>query len=234
MKNKILLLIAFLTVTFDSFAAAGAVDVYNNYRHWIYPAYLYNLKFGVGFLIGFAVLYFVFRKQIDERFNRISSYLRSHRTLAVIVCGVLIWVPFGIIAKASDYWFPEGIDWDWITLYAIVTLSVLAGIMILLACGRFRNRVLITPLFLKVMSAVVLAAICASALFIILTKAGVLDIDRMVYYTYRSGGYYAIHPFDSVKSIWSCSVRALWLILYSLIILWIGNAYRWLRTKRMQ
>lgn len=228
MKNKILLLIAFLAVVFDSFAAAGIVDGYNNYRYWIYPAYLYNLKFGVGFLIAFAVLYFVFRKPIDVKVNRFCRSLRSHPTLAVIVCGILIWLPYGILMRAIEF---GTID---LYSYAIIAIVTLVGFMTLTSYGRFRNKILISPLFLKVMAAAVLSAVCASVLFIILTKTSALDIDRMVYFTYRNGGLSATHPFDSIKSIWSCSVRALWLILYSLIILWIGNAYRWWRTKRMQ
>lgn len=234
MKNKLILLLTLLAVPSGAFAAAGMVDSINDFRHWIYPAYLYNLKFGIGFLIGFVVLYFIFRKPLDKAYSKFSGYLKQHPTLAVIVCGVLFWFPFCIVMQALGYWDNGKIDWDWITFYAIVILGTMLGFIILSACSRFRNKVLISPLFLKVSSAIVLSAICASALFIILTKVEALNIEHMVYYTYRGGGIHATHPFYSVLKIWYYSVCSLWFILYSLIILWLGNAYRWLKGKIKQ
>ena len=233
MKNKLVVLLTLLAVPSVAFAAAGMIDSINDFRHWIYPAYLYNLKFGIAFLISFVVLYFVFKKPIDKVYNKFSGYLKRLPTLAVIVCGVLFWLPYGIIMQALNYC---KIDWDTIIfeIILIVLGGTLFGFIILSACGRFRNKVLISPLFLKISSAIVLSAICASVLFIILTETGVLNIDNMVYYTYRCGGIHATHPFDSVIKIWHYSVCFLWFILYSLIILWIGNAYRWLKSKLKQ
>ena len=234
MKNKLILLLTLLAVPSVAFAAAGMVDRIKYFRHWIYPAYLYNLKFGIAFLIGFVVLYFVFRKPLDKVYNKFSGYLKRHPTLAVIICGVLFWLPFGIIMEALGYC---KIVWDrkiFLAIIVIVVVGTLFGFIIFSACGRFRNKVLISPLFLKISSALVLSMICASALFIILTKVGLLNIDNMVYHTYRGGFKYITHPFDSVIYIWNYSVRFLWFILYSLIILWIGNAYRWLKSKWAQ
>ena len=230
MKNKLIALLTILAVPSVAFAAAGMVDSINDFRQWIYPAYLYNLKFGIAFLIGFVVLYFVFKKPIDKVYNKFSGYLKRHPTLAVIVCGVLFWPPYGIIMQALNYC---KIDWDTIIfeIILIVLGGTLFGFIILSACGRFRNKVLISPLFSKVSSTIVLSAICASSLFIILTKVGLLKIDNMVYHTYRGGFKYITHPFDSVIYIWYYSVCFLCCILYSLIILWIGNAYRWLKDK---
>ena len=133
--------------------------------------------------------------------------------------------------RALDYWKLGEIGEDWITFLVIVLFVTTFGFIILSACGRFRNKVLISPLFLKVSSALVLSAICGSTLFIILTKTGLLRIDRMAYHTYRGGFKYITHPFDSVIYIWYWSVLSHWCILYSLVILLIGNTYRWLKGK---
>ena len=234
MKNKLIALLTILAVPSVAFAAAGMVDSINDFRHWIYPAYLYNLKFGIAFLIVFVVLYFVFKKPIDKVYNKFSGYLKRHPTLAVIVCGVFFWLPFGIIMQALGYWDNGKINDYGITFLVIVLFGTVFGFIILSACGRFRNKVIISPLCLKVSSAIVLSAISASLLFIILTKTGVLKIDKMVYHTYRGGFKYITHPFDSVIYIWWYSGCSLWCILYSLIILWIGNAYRWLKSKWTQ
>ena len=234
MKNRFIALLTLLAVPSVAFAAAGMIDSINDFRHWIYPAYLYNLKFGIAFLIGFVVLYFVFKKSWDNTINRISCYLRTQPSLAVIVCGVFFWLPFGIMMRALDYWKLGEIGEDWITFLVIVLFGTTFGFIILSACSRFRNKVLISPLFLKVSSALVLSAIFASVLFIILTKSGLLKIDNMVYHTYRGGFKYITHPFDSVIYIWYYAVCFLWCILYSLIILWFGNAYRWFKGKWKQ
>ena len=234
MKNRFIALLTILAVPSVDFAAAGMIDSINDFRHWIYPAYLYNLKFGIAFLIGFVVLYFVFRKPLDKIINRISGYLRTHPTLAVIVCGVLFWLPFGIIMQALNYCKFEEINDYGITFLVIVLFGTTFGFIILSASGSFRNKVLISPLFLKISSALVLSAICASTLFIILTKVGLLNIDNMVYHTYRGGFKYITHPFDSVIYIWYWSVLSHWCVLYSFIILLIGNTYRWLKGKWKQ
>lgn len=237
MKNKLIVLLTLLAVPSVAFAAAGMMDSIDNFRHWIYPAYLYNLKFGVAFLIGFVIVYFVFRKQLDKAYSKFSGYLRCHPTLAVIVCGGFIILPLGILSGTLECLTNRSFDFDWTYFFEIIAVLIFWSYLLscgLFACGRFRNKILISPLFLKVSSTIVLSAICASAIFIILTKTNTLNIYNTVYYTYKGGFQYFTHPFDSVRIIWNYSVLLLWLILYSLIILWIGNAYRWLKSKIKQ
>lgn len=224
-------LLTLLAVSSVPVDMVGIVGQSHNYKTWIYPATIYNLKLFIAFLIVFAFVYFIFRRPLVITFNRFSSYLRIHSTLAVIVCGVLYWVPFGLIIQALDYYDSGQFDGDWV--YIIFVLSIFLGSIILLAYGRFRNKVLISPLFLKVSSAVVLSVICASMMFIILNEAGILNIDNCTYYGNKHGHIYIYptNPFGSVISIWKYPVYSNWLIIYSLIILWTGNAYRWLKTK---
>lgn len=231
MKIKLIVLLMLLAIPSVAFGAAGLMDGVSDYLRWLYPAYLYNLKFGIGFLIGFTLLYFDFKKRYDKTFYQLSQYLRSHPALAIMVSGVLVWMPFGILLGTFDYFILKVINWDWIIAYIIVGLGAIFGIVILLACGRFRNKVLISPLFLKVLSAVFLSAICASLLFIVLTEINVLHFKNKVYCVYNGGYVFSTHPFDSLKGIWHLSLRALCLIPISLLIFWAGNGYRWFKDR---
>ena len=224
MKNKLIALLTLLAVPSMAFAAAGMVDSVNDFRHWIYPAYLYNLKFGIAFLIGFVVIYFVFRKPLDKRINRYRAYLRNQPELAILVCSLLFAVPLGIYTQ---------ITWFLVSEAALLSDIILFCLFPILLLNKwFRNRVFLSSILFKIMILIVISAICASLLFIALTYVGSLDISKLSHYYSRSVSY--SHPIDSIKNIWSGTLFYLIALPFYLLFLLIGNGYRWLKSKWKQ
>ena len=228
MKNKLILLLTLLAVPSVAFAAAGMVDRIKYFRHWIYPAYLYNLKFGIAFLIGFVVLYFVFRKPLDKGINRFRAYLRNQPELAILVYSLLFAVPFGIYTS---------ITWLLLSEAALLSDIILFCLFPILLLNKwFRNRVFLSSILFKIMILIVISAICASLLFIALTYAGALDMSKLSSYYSWSASY--SHPIYSVKIIWSGVLLYLIVLplylLGILLVLRIGDAYRWLKDKLKQ
>lgn len=216
-------LIAFMTVPAIAFAAAGFADRFNDFRHWIYQAYLYNLEFGIGFLIVFTIVYYLLKKKLDPIILQFRQYLQSHPALAIIVCGALIAVPFGIYIQISWY----------ILLFISLGLNLfcIAALTVLLAYSTFRNKVLLSPLLMKAIMLFILSALCASLLFMILTYSGALQLD-CTFYTIREG--VSNHQIDSLVNIWCGVLISLCIIPFSLLLHGVGSAFRWIKRKITQ
>lgn len=52
MRRLLILLILGLALALKTYAHAGVYDSINEYRHWIFPAYLYCLIFGILFMVA--------------------------------------------------------------------------------------------------------------------------------------------------------------------------------------
>lgn len=221
MRNKMNVLLLLLTFSSVAFAHAGVYDRFNEYRHWIFPAYLYCLIFGGLFMVAFGSTFYAMRKRITPKLEQFTQFLRQSSFWSIIVCGVLWSIPLGILGNLLYliYWFFV------FNIFGIILIIF----SVFLSFKRCRNTFLFYPSFLKWNIIFVMSAICASVLFIILTKCGWLIRETDCFILgYRR---FFSHPYDSIIEIWNCTNLFLFGILLSLIFYWIGNGIRWLKGK---
>lgn len=207
-------------------AAGGLADRFNDYANWLFPALAYCVGFSV---LIFVILFFILRRYKttkDRLFSQFSDYLRSHGTIAIIYCGLVLSIPLGFLINI---------------LYLIcwVFLSIgLFGVLIvypfLLNEKRFRNTTLLSTKTLQWTAVVVLSITFASILFLACSQ--LLPGTDMTYYAHNhrgilTSGQLYTHPIGSLIFIWEPSVIFLFEIAVALLLHWIGNACRYLYER---
>lgn len=211
-------------IAMATYAAAPWADSFNNYRHWIFPAYLYNLIFGVVYLAALAVVCHVWRKPLNQAIGQACSYLKSSPSLAILSCGILLAIPLGILCGVlyQLLWFSAILPW----------LILMCIFPLLLAYGRFRNRIFLSTKFVKVILMVIIASLSASISFIIFTEMGWWDGASDIYYELsRTGLAVESHPIDSTKYIWESTLYFICTLPISLLLSWIGNGWHAVQRK---
>lgn len=215
MKRLLVLLITGITFALATYAYAGIYDRFNDFRHWIFPAYLYCLIFGVLFMVVFGGVAYAMRKRITPKLERLTQFLRKSPFWSIIVWGVLFAIPLGILGNVLYliFWF----------LVCDILGILLIIYPVLLSSKHFRNACSFYPSFLKWNIILVMSAVCASVLFIILTKCGwLISADEYILLSYEI----IIHPYDSIRNIWNSVPVFLFFIILSLILYWIGHGLR--------
>lgn len=220
---KLLFVLSLCSFPLIADARAGFADRFYDHRAWLFPAYLYNLKFGIVSLIIVGAIFYIFRKQLKKTLIIVSEYLESHSSIAILSLGILLSIPIGI---SCDLLYQ--IMW-------IVAIIPMGGLMIafpfLLSSKRIRNSLLQFHTFLAITLILVISAILASTCFILFTKWGWLQHTNGTYTSLSTNFLVLTHPFDSLKSIWESTFIFIFETGFALILFWIGNGIRWLYGK---
>ena len=249
MKNKLVVLLTLLAVPSVAFAENGVyVWIDGNFRHWLYPIAFYTLIFSIFFMGLQLCLYIKYRARVNDIIMRFIQFLKVRPTLAVIFCGITVSSILGILTRialpsdASN--FLGGLYPMFVQFFPIAFLIFEIILIILFACGRFRNKVLLAPSFMKVVLSIIISVICANLLYLILTEIGVLRLVHLSWtrglsiYLEREGIYLDYEgldqPINNIIWIWWFGILYVVTVPFSLLLLWIGNAYRWLKSKREQ
>lgn len=219
--------IALLLIPTPAFAAAGFADAYHDHQQWIFPAYFYCLIFGLLLLSGLFIISLICKTKTQEITSAISSYLIRHRILAIVVTGVLLAIPLGIIGSVS-----------WEIIWFLSTLPALALMLaypMSLVNRSFREKYLLSPCMIKWSSMLSISAIVASLLFIILTNWNLLSGTDITYFArpdrLHPDYYNPTHPYDSLKEIWGSPLLFIVEIPIAVILYWFGLLNRYLCRK---
>lgn len=210
-----------------AFAAAGFADAYHDHQQWIFPAYSYCLIFGLLILFAMFIITLICRTKTQETVGAISSYLINHRIIAIIVSGVLLAIPLGIM---------ESVSWEIIWFLSILPgLALMLAFPISLVNKTFREKYLLSPSLLKWSFMISVSAIAASLLFIVLTNQNMLSGTDVTYFArpdrLHPDFYNPTHPYDSLKEIWSMPLVFIAEIPIAIILYWIGLLNRYLCRK---
>lgn len=207
-----------------AFAAAGFADRYYDHQHWIIPAYTYCLRFGLMILFVLFIISLIFRTKTQAITGAVSSVLIRHKILAIIVTGVLLAIPLGIIISAS---------WELIWLMAMFpALASIVAFPLCLANRCFREKFMLSPCVIKWTFMLSFSAIAASLLFIVLTNNHMLAGTDITHISGRVPPYeYLTHPYGSMKGIWEMSLFFIKEIPVAIIFYCFGLLYRYLRKK---
>lgn len=219
--------IALLLIPTPAFAAAGFADAYHDHKQWIFPAYFYCLIFGLLLLSGLFIISLICKTKTQEITSAISSYLIRHRILAIVVTGVLLAIPLGIIGSVS---------WEIIWFLSILpALALMLAYPMSLVNRSFREKYLLSPCMIKWSSMLSISAIVASLLFIILTNWNLLSGTDVTYFArpdrLHPDYYNPTHPYDSLKEIWGSPLLFIVEIPIAVILYWFGLLNRYLCRK---
>lgn len=216
MRNKLIALLTLLTISSVAFAMAGIADRFYEYQAWIFPAYLYNLIFGVIFAVILTAFFFILRKPLNQTLSRACKYLESHSSIAIVSIGILFSIPLGILCKTLYHrlWF----------IAIIPTFGLMLIYPFVLSVKRFRNSTLRFHKILVIAIIIAISAMLASVCFIIFTKFGWLSHSNGTYFNLSTNFKILTHPFDSIKSIWGGTLIFMCETVLSLILLWIGKS----------
>lgn len=215
MRNKLIVLLTLLTISSVAFAMAGIADRFYEYQAWIFPAYLYNLIFGVIFAVILTAFFFILRKPLNQTLSRACKYLESHSSIAIVSIGILFSIPLGILCDTLYHllWF--------------IAIIPIFGLMLIypfaLSVKRSRNSTLRFHKVLVIAIIIAISAMLASVCFIIFTKFGWLSHSNGTCSNLSTNFKILTHPFDSIKSIWGGTLIFMCETVLSLILLWIGK-----------
>lgn len=214
------LAIALLLIPGSVFATAAFADAYYNHRNWIFPAYYYCLFFCLLLLFGMFIISLISETKTQEITGAISYYLIRHRILAIIVTGVLLAIPLGIIGSVS---------WEIIWFLSILpALALMIAFPLCLVNRRFREKCLLSPFGMKWISMFSISTIAASLLFIILTNWNLLSSTDVTYLARPGLLHPETHPYDSMKEIWGMPLFFIAEIPMAIILYWFGLLNRYL------
>ncbi|MBO5029456.1 MAG: hypothetical protein J6C59_07600 [Muribaculaceae bacterium] len=136
------LFLAVLMLPATAFAAAGFADRAADYEQWMLPAYYYCGIFGLTFLCVLFGLSLACKTKIRKSAGKISSYLVHHNRLqAIIVAGLLLAIPLGIIECALS----EIAD----LLFLFPEFASMIIFPICLVERNFREKCLLSPFYIK-------------------------------------------------------------------------------------
>lgn len=207
-----------LFIPAHAFAAAGFADAYHDRQQWIFPAYSYCLIFGLLLLFGMYAITLICKTKTRKFISSTSSYLIRHRIFAIIVTGVLWAIPLGIIGSVS---------WEIIWFLSILPcLALIIAFPICLVNRNFREKCLLSWFGIRWSAMISISAIFASLLFIILTNWNLLPGTDITYLArpdrWHPDLFFPIHPYDSLKEIWSTSFVFIAEIPIAIILYWLG------------
>lgn len=211
-------LMLFLLMPTIAFAAAGLSDAHYSHRQWIFPAYLYCFILGFISLVVMAVTSVIWKSKMQSITTKVASRLISHNICAIIVTGILLAIPIGIIGNVL---------WEclWFLSFPAVIIGMIAFPLIIVITP-LRNKWLLSGSVLKWLLMISVSIVMASILFIILTKCNLLHNTETAYLISRERYNYYIktHPFDSLMEIWETPLLLSTEIIIALILYgcWIG------------
>lgn len=217
------LAIFILSLPSVAFAAAGFADAYYDHQQWIFPAYAYCLVFGLTILFSLVTVSLIYKAKTRYISEQISSYLIKHRILAIIIIGILLAIPIGIIGSVSweIIWF--------LSVFPFMGLMVIFPIILINKC--FREKYLLSLFWIKWSLFISISSIAASLLFIILADCNLLTGTDITYLArpdrLHQGFYSPTHPNDSMKEIWFTPLFFIGEIVIALLLYFIGILNRY-------
>lgn len=216
-----------LLVPSIAFAAAGFADSYNYHQRWIFPAYAYCLVFGLIALLVLFIMSLICKTKTQHISENISTYLIEHKIIAIVFTGILLAIPIGIIGAVS---------WEIIWFLSILPfIGLIVAFPLVLVNKRFREKLLLSPFWIKWGLLISISSITASLLFIILTECNLLKGTDITYLgrpdRLHRGFYSPTHPYDSMKEIWSMPLFFIGEIVISLIFYSLGILNRFIYRK---
>lgn len=210
-----------------AFAAAGFADAYNDHQHWIFPAYAYCLAFGLVFLLALFIISLVWKSEVRRISEAITSYLRKNSILAIILSGILLAIPIGIIGAVS---------WEIIWFLSIFPfMGLMIAYPLILVNKHLREKWLLSQCWIKWSMMVAISSVSASLLFIFLTNCDLLPGADITYLarpdrTHRDF-YSPTHPYDSMCEIWTLPLFFVGEIVIALAFYALGMLNRQLCRK---
>lgn len=206
-----------------AFAAAGFADAYYDHQQWIFPAYAYCLVFGLIILFCLVSVSLIYKTKTRNISKNISAYLIKHKTLAIIITGILLAIPIGIIGSVS---------WEIIWFLSVFPFMGLMVIFpIILINKRFREKYWLSLFWTKWSLFISISAISSSLLFIILTDCNLLTGTDITYLArpdrFHHGFYSPTHPYDSMKEIWLMPLFFIGEIAIALLLYFVGILNRY-------
>lgn len=221
------LTIPFIFMPAIAFAAAGSVDSYYNHRCWIFPAYAYCLVFGLVILLGMSFASFFWKLKVQKLTEQISQYLIEHRVTAIVLTGILLAIPIGIIGAVLWETMPSS------SIFPFMGMMIIFPII--LVNKHFREKILLSTFWVKYSLMIAISSIAASLIFIILTNCEMLPGTNITYIARlgrtRGGNCFPTHPYDSIKDIWDETLSFIVEIPLSLMLFWIGGLRRYICNK---
>ena len=199
-----------------SYATAGFYERMIDYNKWLYPAYKYCCILWLFYFLILNILYILFNKPLTNLLSEVTNYLRSKEALTILVFGICIAIPIGMLSFSIDFIFDEYLG--------ILSLGPLAFIPIMLDSKKYRNNIFILWISFILTISVILACIS----FIILTNSNVLfEVREKIYDTVRS---HCEHPYGSLISILSLSICGIFIVIIYFIGYWL-NRFRFRNTS---
>ena len=114
-------------------------------------------------------------------------------------------------------------------------MGLMVAFPIILVNKRFREKLLLSPFWLKWSLLVSISSITASLLFIILTNCDLLAGTDITYLArpdrLHRGFYSPTHPYDSMKEIWSMPTFFICEIAIALILYFVGILNKFICRK---
>ena len=173
------LALSLLFVPSIAFAAAGFADAYNEHQRWIFPAYAYCLVFGLIALLVLFKMALIYQTKTQHISEHISEYLIRHKILAIVFTGVLLAIPIGIIGAVS---------WEIIMFLSMLPfMGFMVAFPIILVNKRIREKLLLSPFWIKWSLFISISSVTASLLFIILTDCNLLIGTDISYLAHPCG-----------------------------------------------
>lgn len=207
--------------------AGGFADRYYDHQRWIYPAYAYCLVFGLIALLCLFILSLIYKTKTRHISEHISVYLIRHKILAIVFTGVLLAIPIGIIGAVS---------WEIICFLSMLPfMGFMVAFPIILVNKRIREKLLLSPFWIKWSLFISISSITASLLFIILADCNLLTGTDITYLArpdrLHRGFYSPTHPYDSMKEIWFLPLFFIGEIVISLMLYLLGVLNRFIYRK---
>ena len=226
-KNIIISAWLFVSSCLSMYAAAGFADNFNDRQHWIYPAYLYNLIFGVIVLFGIWCATMKWKSKSKLIIESISTYLRCHPIMAIISTGLLLSVPFALSMSLM---------WEILWFLALIpAFGLIILFPFLLGIKYCREKWILPTHILKWLIIFDITCCISSCLFILLTNTGILPNTEITYLARPNGVhsdfYSPTHPYDSLKEIWEPSLLFIAEIVIALGLFGFGKINDYLRNK---
>lgn len=213
MRKITIILLTLPTITF-------AFDGAYVRRRWILPAYEYCFVFGLVLLLVMIIISLICKTKTQEITDVVSSYLIRHRILAIIVTGILLGIPLGIMGSVS---------WEIISFQSIVPLlALMIALPISLVNRNFREKWLLSPFAIKWLFMISVSAVVATFLVIVLTNCNVLPDPDIPYHLAR---FFQVQTHPSIEEIWIMPLAFIAEIPIAIILYWFGLLTRYVCRK---
>ncbi len=197
MQNKklvrvFLLVFAFILLSINDCFGFSIADRHFLYRKIMLPVYAYCFTLGTIIFIGLLITCKIWETMTQETIDRLSKYLLNHPIPAIIFLGSLFAIPLGIITVIL--WDYSGVISDYLFWGVIISLPVL------LMIRRIREKMLLSPLWIKWELMFALSSVMSTLLFIIFSRFNFLPFSNMASLILRYDDFHYVLQY--IQRIW--------------------------------